>query len=403
MASDLQLLEACLDGDRQAFGQIVERYQALISTIAYSGTGDLALSEDLAQETFLTAWSRLEDLRDQTKLRAWLCGIARNLIKNWRRRQSRDIARHAQALEVARAVQAEAPAPAEQAVTKEEEAAVWQALVDIPETYREPLVLYYREQKSVERVAEALELSEDAVKQRLSRGRKMLRAQVAALVEETLARTRPGEAFTMAVLAALGPATFKAALSNVLVWAALSNGLIATFVILMSRGYLFLILWGSFSAYLLLCRPGWFDRYKEWIVGFAALGLAVLWRGYVGVALLVIGGVDVTYLLLRHFGKIERVPLWLFGRGRSDPLYPWQRWTWDTPPAHWKSKLAETLVWTVLFGAVGAGFLYWAAASDQPMPWGFVAFFALMSLNFAVYSVRIIVHVWLCSRRSPNR
>lgn len=402
MASDLQLLEACLDGDRQAFGQIVERYQALISTIAYSGTGDLALSEDLAQETFLTAWSRLEDLRDQTKLRAWLCGIARNLIKNWRRRQSRDVARHAQALEVARAVQAEAPAPAEQAVTKEEEAAVWQALVDIPETYREPLVLYYREQRSVQRVAEALELSEDAVKQRLSRGRKMLRAQLAALVEETLARTRPGEAFTMAVLAALGPATFKAALSNVLVWAALSNGLIATFVILMSRGYLLLIFWALFSAYLVIRRPGWFDRYREWIVGLVALGLAVLWRGYVGVALLVIGGVDVTYLLLRHFGKIERVPVWLFGRGRSDPLSPWHRWRWQTPPAHWKSKLAETLVWTVLFGAVGAGFLYWAAASDQPMPWGFVAFFALMSLNFAVYSVRIIVHVWLCFRRSRN-
>ena len=403
MASDVQLLEACLAGDKQAFGTIVERYQSLICAIAYSATGDFALSEDLAQETFLVAWRRLSDLRDRAKLQAWLCGIARNLINNWCRRRSRDIARQTQSLEAARGVQAKAPTPVQEAVSREEAAAVWRALAEIPETYREPLVLYYREQQSVERVAQALELSEDAVKQRLSRGRKMLRAQVSALVEKTLARTRPGEALAMAVLAALGPATSKAALSNVLLWAVLSNGLIAALVILMSRGYLLLMLWAPFTAYLIIRRPRWFEKYKEWITGFVALGLGLLWRGYFGVALLVIGGVDVTYLLLRHFGKIDRLPIWLFGRGRSDPLYPWQRWTWETPPAHWKPKLAEMLVWTVLFGAVGAGFLYWAAGQEWPMPWGFVAVAALMSLNFAVRSVRIIVRVWRCSRHTPDR
>ena len=77
------------------------------------------------------------------------------------------------------------------------------ALETIPETYREPLVLFYREEQSVARVAESLDLSEDAVKQRLSRGRQMLKQQIAELVETALARTRPGKAFTIAVLAAL--------------------------------------------------------------------------------------------------------------------------------------------------------------------------------------------------------
>jgi len=63
------------------------------------------------------------------------------------------------------------PSPATQAVTREEEAILWRALERIPDTYREPLILFYREQQSVERVAAELELSEDAVKQRLSRGR----------------------------------------------------------------------------------------------------------------------------------------------------------------------------------------------------------------------------------------
>ena len=46
--SDIQLLELCLDGDRDAYGQLVERYQALICSMAYSACGNLAQSQDLA-------------------------------------------------------------------------------------------------------------------------------------------------------------------------------------------------------------------------------------------------------------------------------------------------------------------------------------------------------------------
>ena len=84
------------------------------------------------------------------------------------------------------------PGPAEEAVSREEESLVWQALERIPEAYREPLILFYREDQSVAEVAGALVLSEDAVKQRLSRGRGMLREQVAELVEGSLRRSRPG-------------------------------------------------------------------------------------------------------------------------------------------------------------------------------------------------------------------
>jgi RNA polymerase sigma factor (sigma-70 family) len=71
---------ATLTGNREAFSQIVSRYQSLICSLAYSATGSLGQSEDLAQETFITAWKRLRLLREPSKLRAWLCGIARNRI-----------------------------------------------------------------------------------------------------------------------------------------------------------------------------------------------------------------------------------------------------------------------------------------------------------------------------------
>ncbi len=73
--SDEQLWRQCCAGDREAFGQIVERYQSLVCSLAYSACGNLSRSEDLAQETFVTAWQRLGELREPSKLRAWLCGI----------------------------------------------------------------------------------------------------------------------------------------------------------------------------------------------------------------------------------------------------------------------------------------------------------------------------------------
>src|SRR5262249_29533926 len=93
--------------------------------------------------------------------------------------------------------------PEEQAISREEQTLVWNALGALPDSYREPLVLFYRDQESVARVAAALELSEDAVKQRLARGRELLRAEMVSTVEQALRRSGPGAIFTLAVLGAL--------------------------------------------------------------------------------------------------------------------------------------------------------------------------------------------------------
>jgi RNA polymerase sigma factor (sigma-70 family) len=200
---DDQLVAQSLDGNRDAFGRIVSRYQSLICSLAYSATGSLGQSDDLAQETFIMAWKHLRQLREKQKLRAWLCGIARNRINNSLRRDGREPLRDAKPLDSAPDSPAPEPLPHDQTISNEEQAILWRSLERIPEIYREPLVLFYREHQSIERVAQHLELTEDAVKQRLSRGRKLLHEQVIAFVESALERTNPGKAFTIAVLASL--------------------------------------------------------------------------------------------------------------------------------------------------------------------------------------------------------
>jgi len=74
--SDAELLEASRRGEREAFGALIERYQGVVCAVSYSRTGDRALSEDVAQDTFLAAWRQLDQLREAGRLRARLCGIA---------------------------------------------------------------------------------------------------------------------------------------------------------------------------------------------------------------------------------------------------------------------------------------------------------------------------------------
>ena len=100
-SSDAELAAACLTGDRESFGRIAERYQRLLCSLAYSATGNLSESEDLAQEAFVDAWRQLPTLREPEKLRPWLCGILRYKVSRLRRSDRREPVRQAEVLEQA--------------------------------------------------------------------------------------------------------------------------------------------------------------------------------------------------------------------------------------------------------------------------------------------------------------
>lgn len=217
---DAELVSASLAGNREAFEWVVARYQSLVCSLAYSATGSLSQSEDLAQETFLAAWKHLAELREPAKLRPWLCGIARLLINNALRRQGREPSHRAASLEEIPESPSPEPLPVERAISREEAEILWRSLERIPETYRLPLVLFYREHQSVEAVAQSLELTEETVRQRLSRGRKLLQEEVLAFVEGALAKSAPGRTFTVAVVAALPIAVTSAKAASISVAAA---------------------------------------------------------------------------------------------------------------------------------------------------------------------------------------
>ena len=221
-------LTASLRGDREAFGTLVRQYQNTVYAVVYSITGNLQQSEDLSQETFVTAWLQLRELKDETKFPAWLCGIARNLAQNWVRTNARQNTPVPQSELVELLAAAPEHDPAENSFDMQDRhaqaALVWEILRELPEQYREPLVLYYQQSQSVAEIAEALDLSEVNVRQRLSRGRSQLREEVAERIERVLAALQPDKMFYVTVLAALPVATMTTAQAVAATFAAVTGG-----------------------------------------------------------------------------------------------------------------------------------------------------------------------------------
>ena len=204
MTSDVELVERSRRRDPDAFGELVARHQQLVFGVALARCRDPALAEDLAQEAFVTAWRDLDRLRDGNRIGSWVAGIARNLAASAERTRVR---REGVPIEPPDAV----PSPEDHAVDREDRELLQRALAEIPETHREALVLYYLQGESVAEIAAVLGITEDLVKQRLSRARRALRETVAERVESVLARARPKPTFGALVIAGLSTARVRKA------------------------------------------------------------------------------------------------------------------------------------------------------------------------------------------------
>lgn len=403
--SDADLVAESLGGNPEAFRQIVERYQTLIASLAYCATGDVSRSEDVAQETFVSAWNQLAKLREPAKLRPWLCSITRFLISKEFRRLGREPVHAAESLATVDGQVSPEPLPPDQIISDEEKAILWRSLERIPEIYREPLVLFYREHQSIEVVARDLELSEDAVKQRLSRGRKLLQEEVLAFVEGALEKTAPGMAFTTAVVAALPFAAASAKAASIGVALAKGGAGAKSAFSLAALGSLAAMLGAVLFSWKtavdetkspperrLLVRTGWFQ------IAFFALSMGVAFYGLPKLAQHPLAfGISLALLLLANVVNVVVMCDYL-GRRRSAIIMEEGTWAdadWSGPgketdrKAFWKSlKLMIPILMMFVFGSIGLPWKHhWirclalVAAEGAVLVWGFRRFDRMLSFR----------------------
>ena len=88
--TDSEVVQASLDGDARAFGELVRRYDKRLLNFVYRTIGDRDRGQDLVQETFVRVYRHLHRFDQTKKFSTWIYTIASNLAKNELRNRSRN-------------------------------------------------------------------------------------------------------------------------------------------------------------------------------------------------------------------------------------------------------------------------------------------------------------------------
>ena len=147
--------------------RLVETYQTALLHICYMMLQDEALAEDAVQETFLKAYRALEDFRGDSSEKTWLMRIGVNVC--------RDMKRTRWFRYVDRRVTPEL-LPDAAAQTEDDHEDLSQAIVLLPDKYREVILLHYYQNMNLRDIGQALGLAPSSVSNRLKKAREKLRA-----------------------------------------------------------------------------------------------------------------------------------------------------------------------------------------------------------------------------------
>lgn len=205
MENDAETIEAVRQGDHERFAELVDRHQRLAYAIAWSRLGDANLAEEAAQESFVRAFRYLGALRQPGKFASWLGRIVRNAANVISRRERRqNEARDGWAIELDAADDNETESGLPYSGD------VQAAMADLPDDYREALVLFYFQGESTASAAEIVGINEGSFRTRLSRARGKLRSAIKRRTEKALESLCPRRNLTPLVLAALPSAPIGA-------------------------------------------------------------------------------------------------------------------------------------------------------------------------------------------------
>lgn len=182
-SDDGALVRRILSGDREAFDELVARYQRVVFAISYRMTGSAPEAEDLCQDVFLRVFRSLDRFDPSRPLGPWIrkiaCNGALHFIRHRgvERRILREPDREPDGWTAADAADP-APSPEDAAAGREIDTRLQRALLAFPEKPRLAFTLKYVEGLTAAEIAEALDVPRNTVKTWLLRARETLRREL---------------------------------------------------------------------------------------------------------------------------------------------------------------------------------------------------------------------------------
>ncbi len=180
--NDETLVLLTLAGDQSAYEALVIRYEKAVIAAAQSVLRNQSLAEDAAQDAFITAWMKLNMLREPSKYGSWVCRIAKNCAKamiphfrSWLELEGVDYGLSGEEWDLN---------PEGLYVSMEEKQRLHDTVGELPERVKEVIRLHYFEGLSIAEIADRMRISEGTVKWQLHDGRKRLRKELCAMDEK---------------------------------------------------------------------------------------------------------------------------------------------------------------------------------------------------------------------------
>lgn len=180
--SDAELIELARNGDRAAFGTLVERYQQVVVRAALAALRSREDAEEVAQDALLLAYRRLDSFRGESSFKTWLLTITWNRAMDRRRRLGERFARFIRR-EDDREIEVASGAPSHETtmIAAETRLEVRRVLRTLPARYRDALLLSVSGDHTFEEIGRLLGVPTGTAKWRAMEGRRLLKKKLMAI------------------------------------------------------------------------------------------------------------------------------------------------------------------------------------------------------------------------------
>ena len=180
---DIELVNQARKGSLEAFEQLIKKYSRYLLSISYGLLGSAEDAEEVVQDTFVKAYTKISSLKDDSLFGAWISRIVVNMSRNrytWNRSrgEGQNVSIHAKDENNDDEKEFEIPsnlaAPDEELEQEEIQKFIIEGINALPDMFREPLILRHVKDMSYKEISNILNLNIETVKTRISRGRAML-------------------------------------------------------------------------------------------------------------------------------------------------------------------------------------------------------------------------------------
>lgn len=180
---ETRLAKLARNGDRRAFGELVDLYKDKIYHLAYRMLYNVQEAEDVVQETFLRVFTNLDRFDESQKFSTWIYRIGTNLCIDRLRRRKTTYSLDAEINDSEGAdwhsmLASSERTPEGELLLSETQEQVRRAIDALPEKYKSAVILRYMHDMSLQEIGEVLDMPVTTVKTRVHRGREFLRERL---------------------------------------------------------------------------------------------------------------------------------------------------------------------------------------------------------------------------------